>query len=201
MRCWQYTGSVKDKARVMNGGQHEDTVKTLLQSTTERRQSRTRRIKHDKEWLFVKPPPPFKWGQNPFQMGAKPLSNGGKNMEYWLKPLGEKEGWGRHPITMDCKMNECYSSTPQNSLLRSNEVTWLLVWWPMQNVNKIKRSLSFDSNQVIQLKIFPPSNTGCGKFEDALRTGSEKSVADFFAIISELCWRAWSYCNGMFEIR
>jgi len=105
--------------------------------------------KEDKTWQGVT----FSWN-------LLPLSNGGKNMEYWLKPVGEKEDWGRHPITMDCKMNECYSSTPQKSLLRSNEVTWLLVWWPMQNVNKIKRSLSFDSNQVIQLKIFPPSNYG-----------------------------------------
>ena len=88
-RCWrQYiSGSVKDKASVMNGGQHGYTVKvivsilnnfillsvsllkeslfqTLLQSTAEWKQPKTRRIKHEKEWLFVKPPPPsFKWGQ------------------------------------------------------------------------------------------------------------------------------------------
>ena len=74
--------------------------------------------KKDKTWEGVT----FLWNLLPL------FPNGGKNMEYWLKPVGEKEGWSWvNPITMDCKMKECYSAPPQKSLLRPNEVSWRLV--------------------------------------------------------------------------
>ena len=63
-------------------------------STLERRKGpKTRRIKHHKEWLFVKP--------LPFQMGTKTWDIDGSP--------SVKNRAGVNPITMDCKMNECYS--------------------------------------------------------------------------------------------
>jgi len=98
-RCWQYTLHQWRTKQVWRMG-----VSTRPFSVAYRKEAVQN--KEDKTWQGVT----FLWNL--------PLSNGGKNMEYWLKPVGEKEGWGRHPITMDCKMNECCSS---------NEVTWLLV--------------------------------------------------------------------------
>jgi len=100
MRCWQcIAGSVKDKASVINGGQHGYIVETLFQSTAERKQPKTRRgrIKHDMEWLFCET-------CSPFQMGAKTWNIDGSP--------SVKNRAGVNPITMDCKMNECYSADP-----------------------------------------------------------------------------------------
>ena len=76
-------------------------------STLERRKGpKTRRIKHNQEWLFVKP--------LPFQMGTKTWDIDGSP--------SVKNRAGVNPITMDCKMNECYSD-PQKSL-HCNAVHW-----------------------------------------------------------------------------
>ena len=149
---------------------------TLLQSTTERRQSRTRRIKHDKEWLFRE--------TSPFQMGAKTW-----NID-WSPSVKKQAGVGAQ-LQWIVKWTSLF--------LNVTKVKWgclTICPWLMQNEKKIKISLRFDPNQVI-LKSSWLQLGGVAKIGDAIQTGSGKSGADVFAIISELCWRACSYCNSL----
>jgi len=117
MRCRRcIAGSVKDKASVVNGGHHGYSGETLFQSTAERMKPKTRR--RDKTWHGVT----FCETCSPFQMGAKTWNIDGS-------PLVKNRA-GVNPITMNCKMNECYSADPQKSLRWPNWVTW----WLMQHI-------------------------------------------------------------------
>jgi len=113
--------------------------------------------KKDKTWEGVT----FLWKLLPL------FPNGGKNMEYWLKPVSEKQGWSWvNPITMDCKMKEYYSAPPQKSLLwaKWGYLTispWLKTYFKL--LQKIKRSLHVDSNLVF-LKS-SPSNDEVGQVQ------------------------------------
>jgi len=48
-----------------------------------------------KEAAQNKERPDKTWHGVTFLWNLLPLSNGGKNMEYWRKPVGEKQGWGQ----------------------------------------------------------------------------------------------------------
>jgi len=77
-------------------GVSTDTPARHFFSPLQKRSSRSkeRGIKHDKEWLFCET-------CSPFQMGAKTWNIDGSP--------SVKNRAGVNPITMDCKMNECYS--------------------------------------------------------------------------------------------
>ena len=52
-------------------------------------------VHYRKEAARNKERPDKTWQGVTFLWNLLPLSNGGKNMEYWQKPVGEKQGWGQ----------------------------------------------------------------------------------------------------------
>jgi len=92
------------------------TSRPLFSPLQKGRKPQTRR--RDKTWHGVT----FCETCSPFQMGAKTWNIDGS-------PLVKNRA-GVNPITMNCKMNECYSADPQKSLRWPNWVTW----WLMQHI-------------------------------------------------------------------